>query len=116
MFNIRIKLEQFQLAESKNGKCSSDSFSISIQKSGGGDSVERTRLLCGQKSGQESKENVMSHGKLIFFVSVLLPVTQGSIVLFNFDIGSDEAIWRLKIAKEGCSENIPTSILGEMTC
>jgi hypothetical protein len=37
-------------------------------------------------------------------------------VFFNFDIQTEDAIWRLKIAKEDCSENIPTTINGEMTC
>jgi hypothetical protein len=55
VFNIRIKLEQFQLAKGQDGKCSSDSFSISIQQSGW-DSVDRTRLLCGVKDGLESKK------------------------------------------------------------
>jgi hypothetical protein len=114
-FHFRIKLEQFHLAESQDGKCSEDSFSISIQQSGG-DRMDMTGLLCGQKTGLESKEKDISHGKHIVFVSVLLPVTQRSIVYFNFDIGTDEAIWRLKIAKEDCSENSPTSLLGEMTC
>ena len=37
-------------------------------------------------------------------------------MVFNFDIRTEEAIWRLKIAKEDCSVNIPTKINGEMTC
>jgi hypothetical protein len=37
-------------------------------------------------------------------------------VFFNFDIETDEAIWRLKITKEDCSENIQTTKHGEMTC
>ena len=43
-------------------------------------------------------------------------VAQGSVVFLNFDIGTDEAVWRLKIVKEDCSENIPRTIFGEMTC
>ena len=117
IFHFRIKLEQFHLAESQDGKCSSDRFSISIQQSPGVNRVDRTGLLCGQKSGLESKDKVLSYGKHIFSSSsVLLPVTRGSIVFFNFDIGTDEAVWRLKIVKEDCSENIPRTIFGEMTC
>ena len=37
-------------------------------------------------------------------------------MFFNFDLGTDEAVWRLKITKEDCLENIPTTINGEMTC
>ena len=55
-FCFRVTLEQFHLAESPDGKCSSDSFSISIHHSDGGDRVDRTGLLCGLKTGLESKE------------------------------------------------------------
>ena len=65
-FYYRVKLELFHLAESPDEKCSSDSFSISIQQSPGGDRVERTGLLCGQKTGLESKEKVLSHGNIFF--------------------------------------------------
>jgi hypothetical protein len=106
-------LEQFQLAESQDGKCSSDRFSISIQQSPGGNREDMTGLLCGQKTGLESKENEIAHGEHNHSVSVLLPVTQGSIVFFNFDIQTEEAIWRLKISKKDCSENSPTAIIGE---
>jgi hypothetical protein len=77
--------------------------------------VDRTRFLCGQKTGLESKEKEISHENQNHFVSVLLPVTQGSRVSFNFDIQTDQAVWRLKINKEDCSENSATTILGEMT-
>ena len=36
-------------------------------------------------------------------------------MFFNFDIQTDEAVWRLKIAKEDCSEKIPSILFGEMT-
>ena len=78
--------------------------------------MDRTGLLCGVKTGLECKEKEKSHGKNNHFLLVLVPVTQGSIVFFNFHIWTEEAIWRLKIAKEDCSENIPTIINGEMTC
>ena len=116
IFPFRVKLEQFHLAESPDGKCSSDSFSISIQQSPGDDRVDRTGLLCGLKTGLESKEKDNLHGKHNHFVLVLLPVTQGSSVFFNFDLLTVEAIWRLHIAKEDCSENMPTTMFGGMTC
>ena len=55
-FCFRVNLEEFHLAESQDGKCSSDSFSFSIQQSPGGDRVDMTGLLCGQKTGLECKE------------------------------------------------------------
>ena len=65
--------------------------------------MDRTGLLCGLKTGLERKEKEIALGEHNHFVSVLLPVTKGSIVFFNFDIGTDEAVWRLKVAKEDCS-------------
>jgi hypothetical protein len=56
VFQFRINLEQFKLAESQDGKCSPDSFSISIQQSPDSDRMDMTGLLCGQKTGLESKE------------------------------------------------------------
>ena len=36
-------------------------------------------------------------------------------MFFNFDLGTDEAVWRLKITKEDCSEDFPSTIFGDMT-
>ena len=114
-----MKVEQFQLAKSQDGKCSSDSFSISTQQCPGRKRVNWTGLLCGQKTVLESNEKETSHGKHVthdHYVSVLLPVTQGFSVFFNFDMKTDEAAWRLKIANEDCSENIAATLFGEIRC
>jgi hypothetical protein len=116
VYICRIKLEQFQLGEGPDGICDSDRFWISIQESGVGDRVQKTGLLCGEKTGLESKnelKTLIREENPSFLV--LLPVTGASKVFFNFDLETDEANWRLKISREEYSEDIRTTILGMMT-
>ena len=77
--------------------------------------MDRTGLLCGEQTGLESNNKLKTlNGEHNKFFLVLLPVTAGSTEFVNFDLETDEAFWRLKISREGCSENIPTIIDGKM--
>ena len=69
VFTCRIKLEQFDIPEGKNGFCGTDSFSISTAETGNLSSVDIRQQICGQKEGMESKLSLTLHGMTSIFDS-----------------------------------------------